>query len=171
MLRELATFVEAIAALFPHRGRHGRVAYSVNAPAIVKGVYGSQAMTTTWINLVGLILLMMLQPIGGMISDRQPQATATVVRRRRTHLYTRPCYLSSLKHVRRQCRFYWWPSAVILTGYCSINTPLSANCSPRTCAPLVCRSRHICTGELGLRRHRADLQNIGTRSGADVHRL
>lgn len=44
--------------------------YSVNAPAIVKGVYGKEAMTATWINLVGLIFLMALQPIGGIISDK-----------------------------------------------------------------------------------------------------
>ncbi len=44
--------------------------YSVNAPAIVKSTYGSQALTATWINLAGLVLLMALQPIGGLISDR-----------------------------------------------------------------------------------------------------
>lgn len=44
--------------------------YSVNAPAIVKTTYGTQAMTATWINLAGLIFLMLLQPIGGIISDR-----------------------------------------------------------------------------------------------------
>jgi len=44
--------------------------YSVNAPAIVKSTYGAQAMTATWINLAGLIFLMLLQPVGGIISDR-----------------------------------------------------------------------------------------------------
>lgn len=44
--------------------------YSVNAPAMVKATYKDQAMTATWINLIGLIFLMLLQPIGGMISDR-----------------------------------------------------------------------------------------------------
>jgi len=44
--------------------------YSVNAPAIVKAAYKSQAMTATWINLAGLIFLMALQPVGGMISDK-----------------------------------------------------------------------------------------------------
>ena len=44
--------------------------YSVNAPAIVKSAYKGQAMTATWINLIGLILLMVLQPVGGMISDK-----------------------------------------------------------------------------------------------------
>ena len=44
--------------------------YSVNAPTIVKTTYKSEAMTATWINLIGLIFLMALQPIGGMISDK-----------------------------------------------------------------------------------------------------
>jgi MHS family alpha-ketoglutarate permease-like MFS transporter len=44
--------------------------YSVNAPTIVKATYKSQAMTATWINLLGLIFLMLLQPVGGLVSDR-----------------------------------------------------------------------------------------------------
>lgn len=45
-------------------------AYSVNAPAIVKSTYQDQAMTATWVNLIGLIFLMCIQPVGGMISDK-----------------------------------------------------------------------------------------------------
>ena len=45
--------------------------YSINAPAIVKSTFGSdRALTATWINLLGLIFLMLLQPVGGLISDR-----------------------------------------------------------------------------------------------------
>ncbi|KUI04887.1 alpha-ketoglutarate transporter [Mycolicibacterium acapulense] len=44
--------------------------YSVNAPAIVKTAYKGEGMTGTWINLIGLIFLMLLQPVGGMISDK-----------------------------------------------------------------------------------------------------
>src|SRR6478736_251638 len=45
--------------------------YSVNAPAIVKSTFGTEgALTATWINLLGLIFLMLLQPVGGIISDR-----------------------------------------------------------------------------------------------------
>ena len=60
----------------PHDGRiaqRGNVefyTYSVNAPAIVKTAYKSEAMTATWINLLGLIFLMLLQPVGGIISDK-----------------------------------------------------------------------------------------------------
>ena len=54
------------------RGRHGRFhTYTINAPAIVKSTFGSdRALTGTWINLLGLILLMVIQPIGGLLSDR-----------------------------------------------------------------------------------------------------
>ncbi len=44
--------------------------YSVNSPAIVKKTYADQGMTPTWINLSGLIFLMVLQPVGGLISDK-----------------------------------------------------------------------------------------------------
>jgi hypothetical protein len=40
--------------------------YSVNAPAIVKTAIGEDgAKAATWVNLFGLILLMLLQPLGG----------------------------------------------------------------------------------------------------------
>jgi MHS family alpha-ketoglutarate permease-like MFS transporter len=45
--------------------------YSVNAPAIVKSTFGSdRALAATWVNLLGLIFLMALQPFGGLLSDR-----------------------------------------------------------------------------------------------------
>lgn len=44
--------------------------YSVNAPAIVKTAYKGEGMTATWINLTGLVFLMLLQPLGGILSDR-----------------------------------------------------------------------------------------------------
>lgn len=44
--------------------------YSVNGPATVKTAYDGQGMTATWINLLALVVLMLLQPIGGLVSDR-----------------------------------------------------------------------------------------------------
>ncbi|OYO18660.1 alpha-ketoglutarate transporter [Enemella dayhoffiae] len=44
--------------------------YSVNAPAIVKATFKNSPATATWLNLGGLILLMLLQPVGGLISDK-----------------------------------------------------------------------------------------------------
>jgi MHS family alpha-ketoglutarate permease-like MFS transporter len=45
--------------------------YSVNAPAMVKTAFGEdEAMAATWTNLVGLVFLMAIQPLGGLLSDR-----------------------------------------------------------------------------------------------------
>ena len=44
--------------------------YSVNAPSMIKAAYEDRGMTGTWINLFGLVFLMLLQPIGGLISDK-----------------------------------------------------------------------------------------------------
>lgn len=44
--------------------------YSINAPGIVKSAYTDQATAATWVNLIGLIFLMLLQPVGGLISDK-----------------------------------------------------------------------------------------------------
>ncbi|HET7667392.1 MAG TPA: MFS transporter [Mycobacterium sp.] len=44
--------------------------YSVNAPAIVKTAFKGDAMTATLVNLTGLIFLMLLQPVGGLVSDK-----------------------------------------------------------------------------------------------------
>ena len=44
--------------------------YSVNAPAMVKAAYKGQPGTATWINLAALVILMVLQPVYGLISDR-----------------------------------------------------------------------------------------------------
>lgn len=45
--------------------------YTINAPAIVKSTFGKEhALTATWVNLLGLIFLMLLQPVGGLLSDR-----------------------------------------------------------------------------------------------------
>ncbi|GLZ81658.1 putative dicarboxylic acid transport integral membrane protein KgtP [Actinorhabdospora filicis] len=43
--------------------------YSVNAPAIIKSAYTDQAVAATWVNLAGLVFLMLLQPVGGWLSD------------------------------------------------------------------------------------------------------
>ena len=45
-------------------------AYSVTAPAIIKATYSNQTTTATLINLIGLVFLMAIQPIGGMVSDK-----------------------------------------------------------------------------------------------------
>ncbi|MGU3431742.1 MFS transporter [Actinomycetes bacterium M1A6_2h] len=105
--------------------------YSVNAPAIVKSTFEDRGMTGTWINLAGLIFLMLLQPIGGLISDkvgRKPLLvffgvggvvyTYVLI----TYLPTATSVAASLTLV---CVGY-----VILTGYTSINAIVKAELFP-----------------------------------------
>lgn len=44
--------------------------YSVTGPAIVKNAFPEGSATATWVNLLSLIFLMLIQPIGGALSDR-----------------------------------------------------------------------------------------------------
>lgn len=115
--------------------------YSVNAPAIVKSVYGSQAMTATWINLVGLILLMMLQPIGGMISDKIGRKPLLLWFGVGGLIYTY-VLVTYLPETRSPTMSFLLVAVgyVILTGYCSINALVKSELFPRTCAPLVSES-------------------------------
>ena len=63
--RQLVTCV-----LFTVGGTTAFYVYSINGPATVKTAYDGQGMTATWINLGALVVLMLLQPVGGLISDR-----------------------------------------------------------------------------------------------------
>ncbi|KXP09922.1 alpha-ketoglutarate transporter [Tsukamurella pulmonis] len=105
--------------------------YSVNAPAIVKTAYSDHALTATWVNLIGLIFLMLIQPIGGAISDkigRKPMLvffgvggvcyTYFLI----TYLPTLHVAIASLAMV---CFGY-----VIITGYTSINALVKAELFP-----------------------------------------
>ncbi|KBS54670.1 MFS transporter, MHS family, alpha-ketoglutarate permease [Mycobacterium tuberculosis XTB13-253] len=105
--------------------------YSVNAPAIVKSVYGSQAMTATWINLVGLILLMMLQPIGGMISDKIGRKPLLLWFGVGGLIYTY-VLVTYLPETRSPTMSFLLVAVgyVILTGYCSINELVKSELFP-----------------------------------------
>lgn len=66
------TYVRPLALVFliTLGGTVAFYSYSVNAPSIVKATYKDSALTATWINLAGLVFLMLLQPLGGLLSDR-----------------------------------------------------------------------------------------------------
>lgn len=84
--------------------------YSVNAPAMVKAAYKDQAMTATWINLAGLIFLMLLQPVGGIISDkvgRKPLLLFSVLAVSCTPMSSSPI---CRRCMHRSCPSSWWPS-------------------------------------------------------------
>jgi MHS family alpha-ketoglutarate permease-like MFS transporter len=105
--------------------------YSVNAPAIVKSTYSDHGMTATWINLIGLTFLMVIQPIGGLISDKVGRKPVLVFFGIGGLLYTYvlitmlPQTTSVAMSLTLVCVGY-----VILTGYTSINAIVKAELFP-----------------------------------------
>lgn len=106
-------------------------AYSVNAPAIVKTTYKDQAMTATWINLIGLIFLMAIQPIGGMISDKVGRKPLLVFFGIGGVLYTYVLFTYLPQTHSPIVSFLLVAVAyVILTGYTSINALVKSELFP-----------------------------------------
>ncbi|MGX9789234.1 MFS transporter [Mycobacterium sp. MMS18-G62] len=106
--------------------------YSVNAPAIVKSTFGSdRAMTATWINLLGLIFLMLLQPIGGLISDRVGRKTLLVFFGVGGVIYTY-ILLTYLPQTTSPFMAFTLTAVgyVIITGYTSVNAIVKAELFP-----------------------------------------
>ncbi|ORI13484.1 MFS transporter [Rhodococcus sp. 1168] len=105
--------------------------YSVNAPSMIRTAYEDRGMTGTWINLFGLVFLMLLQPIGGMISDKVGRKPLLIFFGIGGVLYTYflitylPTATSVFASVTLVCVGY-----VILTGYTSINAIVKAELFP-----------------------------------------
>ncbi|KWX25492.1 DeoR family transcriptional regulator [Mycolicibacterium wolinskyi] len=105
--------------------------YSVNAPAIVKSTYEDHGMTATWINLIGLSFLMVIQPIGGLISDKVGRKPVLLFFGFGAVVYTYvlitvlPQTTSVAMSLTLVCVGY-----VILTGYTSINAIVKAELFP-----------------------------------------
>jgi MHS family alpha-ketoglutarate permease-like MFS transporter len=106
--------------------------YSVNAPAIIKSTIGAdRALTATWINLLGLIFLMLLQPVGGLISDRVGRKPLLVFFGVGGVLYTY-VLLTFLPQTTSPLAAFALTAVgyVILTGYTSINAIVKAELFP-----------------------------------------
>ena len=106
--------------------------YTINAPAIVKSTFGSdRALTGTWINLLGLILLMVIQPIGGLLSDRLGRKPLLVFFGIGGVLYTY-VLLTYLPHTTSPLGAFALTAVgyVILTGYTSVNAIVKAELFP-----------------------------------------
>lgn len=106
--------------------------YTINAPAIVKSTFGSErAVTATWINLLGLILLMSIQPIGGLLSDRVGRKPLLVFFGVGGVLYTY-VLLTYLPQTRSPIIAFALTAVgyVILTGYTSVNAIVKAELFP-----------------------------------------
>lgn len=105
--------------------------YSVNAPAMVKTAFEGQGMTATYINLAGLVFLMLLQPVGGLISDKVGRKPVLVFFGIGGVLYTwfLITFLQDATSVAATlvvtCVGY-----VLLTGYTSINAIVKAELFP-----------------------------------------
>lgn len=105
--------------------------YSVNAPAMIKTAFEDRGMTATWINLTGLIFLMLLQPIGGLISDKVGRQPVLVFFGIGGVVYTwfLITYLQDATSVVGTllvtCAGY-----IVLTGYTSINAIVKAELFP-----------------------------------------
>jgi MHS family alpha-ketoglutarate permease-like MFS transporter len=105
--------------------------YSVNAPAIVKTAYKGDAMTATWINLVGLIFLMLLQPVGGLVSDKVGRKPLLVFFGVGGLIYTY-VLITYLPQTRSPLTSFGLVALgyIILTGYTSINALVKSELFP-----------------------------------------
>src|SRR3954469_11191836 len=106
--------------------------YSVNAPAIIKSTIGAdRALVATWVNLLGLIFLMLLQPVGGLISDLVGRKVLLVFFGVGGVLYTY-VLLTFLPQTTSPLAAFALTAVgyVILTGYTSINAIVKAELFP-----------------------------------------
>jgi MHS family alpha-ketoglutarate permease-like MFS transporter len=106
--------------------------YSVNAPAIVKSTFGEdRALTATWVNLLALILLMLLQPVGGLLSDRVGRKPLLVFFGVGGLVYTY-VLLTYLPQTTSPVAAFTLTAVgyVILTGYTSVNAIVKAELFP-----------------------------------------
>ncbi|BBY97123.1 MFS transporter [Mycolicibacterium fallax] len=106
--------------------------YSVNAPAIVKSSFGADgAMTATWVNLVGLLFLLALQPLGGLLSDRIGRKPLLVFFGAGGVVYT-SVLLTYLPQTTSPVLAFTLTAIgyVILTGYTSVNAIVKAELFP-----------------------------------------
>lgn len=105
--------------------------YSVNGPLIVKSAYADQGTTGTWINLLALVVLMLLQPVGGWLSDRVGRKPLLVGFGIAGVLWTWT-FLTLLPRVQTPIVTFLLlvGTYVVLTGYTSINAVVKAELFP-----------------------------------------
>ncbi|GAB3581039.1 MFS transporter [Calidifontibacter terrae] len=103
--------------------------YSVNSPGVVKKAYDGS--TGTWINLLALVVLMIMQPIGGMISDRIGRKPMLIFFGVGGVIYTYFLVTYLPKQHSEYLSFLMLVIGfIILTGYTSINAIVKAELFP-----------------------------------------
>lgn len=105
--------------------------YSVNGPLIIKSTYADEGMTGTWINFAALVLLMLIQPLGGLLSDRVGRKPLLVAFGLGGVLWTYT-FLTVLPTVTTPMASFLMLAGtyVLLTGYTSINAVVKAELFP-----------------------------------------
>lgn len=106
--------------------------YSVNAPTIVKTAFGEEgAVAATWTNLLGLVFLMLLQPLGGLLSDRVGRKPLLVFFGVGGVLYTW-VLITFLPQTQSPLVAFALTAVgyIILTGYTSVNAIVKAEVFP-----------------------------------------
>jgi len=106
--------------------------YSVNGPAIVRSAFaGDSVLTGTVINLVALVILMLLQPLGGWISDHVGRKSLLVFFGVGGVLYTWFLITALPRQTNAAIAFgILVLGFVILTGYTSINAVVKSELFP-----------------------------------------
>jgi MHS family alpha-ketoglutarate permease-like MFS transporter len=106
--------------------------YTVNAPKIVATALGPhRTLAATWINLLALIFLMLLQPVGGLISDRVGRKPLLIFFGVGGVLYTYVLLTYLPKTTSAVMAFVILAVGyVIITGYTSVNAIVKAELFP-----------------------------------------
>jgi len=106
--------------------------YSVTGPKMIQTAFaGDDVMAGTWINLAALVVLMLMQPVGGWLSDIVGRKTLLVFFGIGGVLYTWFLVLQLPKQTDAMTAFAILTIGfVILTGYTSINAVVKAELFP-----------------------------------------
>lgn len=108
-------------------------AYTINGPKVVQGIFaGDDRITGTIINLVALTVLMLLQPVGGWLSDRVGRKSLLVFFGIGGVLYTWVMvFVLPEQHNPIIAFSILMVGFVIITGYTSINAVVKASLFPQ----------------------------------------
>jgi MHS family alpha-ketoglutarate permease-like MFS transporter len=107
--------------------------YSVNAPAMIKTAYKATPQLATWINFGALVLLMAIQPLGGLLSDKVGRKPLLIFFGIGCVAFTH-YFITNLSVAKDPVTTITLVTIafVILTGYTSINALVKAELFPAT---------------------------------------